>query len=79
MAKKKIVIEIEFEEETEDFGDESWSSYQPKKVSLHPDTTMTKDEMEETGERLAQMDSWHECWDDLQWVIFGEVESRELD
>jgi hypothetical protein len=74
MAKKKIIIELEFDEVTE---------YEYTALNL---TSITRthsdldaDELNALGESVAQSDYWQvDRWLDIQRIIGGEVESVKL-
>lgn len=81
-VKKKVIVEIEFDEWVEEYeGEDPWAYYEPSAVRLHPDTDMDEGQLDSLGETVAQTDFWQvDMWNNIASVIGGsgdvEVSSR---
>lgn len=67
--KKKLVIEIIFEEKIED---EDYTSLNVTEIRRGKKTTLTEGQMHELGEDVGQSDTWQvDRWIDIQEVLAG--------
>lgn len=73
MVKKKLLIEITFEEEHEFLDEDPYLKL--KKMKVHPKSDILTDSESQTiGEHMAQSDWWQvNFWIDLQEIISQSV------
>lgn len=76
MTKKKLIIEIQFDEVTDEF-DEEFTYLVPHTIKRHKGTTLTEGEMDSLGDSVAQTDRWQvDRWIDIQQVLSGVKKVR---
>lgn len=70
MAKRKLVIEIIFEEDF--YEDEEYTHLEVIEIRRGKKTDLTEDELDGLGESVAQTDFWQvDRWNDIQEVLGG--------
>lgn len=74
--QKKIVVEILFEEITED---EDYTYLEVTEIRRGKKTTLTEAEMDSLGESVAQTDEWQvDRWIDIQAILGGYKKSVKV-
>lgn len=74
VGKKKLVIEIIFDEITEEYTDpeDNYTYLEVKEIRRGKKTTLTEGEMDSLGEEVGQSDRWQvDRWIDIQEVLGG--------
>ena len=75
MTKKLLVLALEFDEEYDDMFD--FMDLIPRRVYLHPDTTIDEADLDNLGDAVAQTDRWQvDNWNAIQLVMGGQSEAE---
>mgnify|MGYP000370160620 CR=1 FL=1 len=78
MTKKKLVIELVFDEIIEDEDFDPWTRLELTKIKRLDSTTLTDGQIDRLGEEIGQTDRWQvDNWILLQQVL-GESDTKSV-